>query len=159
MAKSFIEEIEFIRNKNEVETSQHEECISFSNRLIELFKIKAKEYNESRHGKMNFHKILNVFCSAADDFSERVDLSKNMNEWCLARVYGFLRIISSESIKFSSKNFAIGKEIDLNKNWEPSEEDFVSAKKDIETYNITYNFRDVDELYLKQDSSKYWFEV
>lgn len=159
MEKSFIKEIEFICNKNEVGISQHEECIILSNKLVELFKIKAREYNEINSSKMHLQKILNVFCSAAEDFSERANSSKTMNEWCLARVHGFLRIFSSKSIKFSSKRSLIGKEIDLTKNWAPSEEDFSSAQVDIEIYNLKYNFNDVDELYLKRDYSKYWFEV
>lgn len=82
-----------------------------------------------------------------------------MNQWCLARVNGFLRILSEKSAKFTSKGSSTKAGIDATSNWQPSEADFDSAQKDIELNDLQYGFSSVDELYIKEDASKYWFEV
>jgi len=155
MEKFSFEGLEFFtENNNSADSSQG--CVAFSKKLLGLFKSKAKESNNK---KITSQQISNVFCSAVENFEGREDQSKSMNQWCLARVNGFLRILSEKSVKFTSKNSSSKAGIDATSNWQPSEEDFVSAQKDIESNDLQYGFSSVDELYIKEGVAKYWFEV
>ena len=155
MDKFSFEGFEFsIEKSNSPDSSQ--ECVSFSKKLLGLFKSKAKESNDK---KITSQQISNVFCAAVENFKGREDQSKSMNQWCLARVNGFLRILSEKSVKFISKNSYSKAGIDATSNWQPSDEDFVSAQKDIESNDLKYSFSSIDELYIKEGVAKYWFEV
>lgn len=155
MEKFSFEGFEFSVEKGN-DTSSSLECVAFSKKLLSLFKSKAKESNNK---KITSQQISNVFCAAAENFKGREDQSKSMNQWCLARVNGFLRILSEKSVKFTSKGSYTKAGIDATSNWQPSEADFDSAQKDIELNDLQYGFSSVDELYIKEDASKYWFEV
>ena len=155
MEKFSFEGFEFSTEKSS-NTDSSQECVAFSKKLLAIFKSKAKESNNK---KITSQQISNVFCAAVEDFKGREDQSKSMNQWCLARVNGFLRILSEKSVKFISKSSSSKAGIDATSNWQPSEEDFVSAQKDIESNDLEYSFSSVDELYIKEGVAKYWFEV
>ena len=155
MEKFSLEGLEFSTEKSN-STDSSRECVVFSKKLLGLFKSKAKESNNK---KITSQQISNVFCAAVEDFKGREDQSKSMNQWCLARVNGFLRILSEKSVKFISKSSSSKAGIDATSNWQPSEEDFLYAQKDIESNDLEYSFSSVDELYIKEGVAKYWFEV
>jgi len=155
MERFFLEELDLVSNKDKSKNFSQEECIAFSNKLIELFKAKAKQNSDK---KITFSQVCDVFCSAVENFDKREDLSKDINEWSLARVNGFLRILKGKSIQFSSKNSRNKKGLDITENWQPSEEDFILAKEDMEKHNLKFSFSSVEDLYIKDGVSKYWFE-
>jgi len=40
-------------------------------------------------------------------------------------------------------------EFDISEDWQPSEEDYESAKKDAEKFGLKLNFSSIDELYIE----------
>ena len=112
-------------------------------------KVKQKTYREIKETGVSTRTGTTVF------------VSEQLNEVSVGdRVVSrnLVQYLRSRNIQFSSKNSRNKKGLDITENWQPSEEYFILAKEDMEKHNLKFSFSSVEDLYIKDGVSKYWFE-
>tara|TARA_Y100000592_G_scaffold89260_1_gene146269 strand:+ start:15673 stop:16155 length:483 start_codon:yes stop_codon:yes gene_type:complete len=139
-------------------------AVDLSAKLITLFSKKSRAHNKSNpDSKVSAKELKSVFINASSN--ENCFIGYTKLQWSVARVNTFLRVLSGdipELIKerqhtslggliFESKIIKEQKEHDISENWAPSSEDLALAKKEIEENELNYNFKDINELYLKEE--------
>jgi len=134
------------------------EAIDFSSSVMVALEAKAKSHNEDNHSKVTTLQLKKVYRRGAGAPNEK-GLS------AMARVNMFLRMkqegkiiyqepkmvetVEMKELIFESKaKIQVNTFVDITENWLPIEADFIQAKKDIEQYNLNYDFKSADELYL-----------
>ncbi len=139
----------------------NELIVSFSAKLVDFLRNKAKEHNKNfPKKKITLNKLKEVYKRGANAFGE--EEGKTHGECAIARVNMFLRILSSQDIPNHKKStFAHSHEIDITESWSPISEDFTKASEEIQANGLDYNFSDVNNLYLDEESAKtgFFFEV
>lgn len=141
----------------EKENDQQDDAVIFSNKIIALFKNKCKTHNSLNEKKVSLNQLINVFCEAIENYDHESKNLENKSRWCLAKVYGYLGYLKGLKIKYK-------KEISCTKaglaiTWDPSPEDYAEADRDIQDLDLNYQFSCVQDLYIKDDAQKYWFEL
>tara|TARA_Y100001973_G_C5160602_1_gene313303 strand:- start:874 stop:1350 length:477 start_codon:yes stop_codon:yes gene_type:complete len=136
-------------------------AIAYSSALLELISHKVRNHNKNSDRKVTATQLKEVFANAAKSYDYA---GYTRSHWSLARVNTFLRVAGGETPKlikereqtslgglvFESKIIVKEKEYDISENWIPSQEDFSLAGEEIKKYNLTYNFNNLDELYLNK---------
>ncbi|MBM4225961.1 MAG: hypothetical protein FJ167_14575 [Gammaproteobacteria bacterium] len=140
----------------EKENDQPDESVEFSNRILNLFKEKCKAHNSSSQRKVNYNQLINIYCEAVESYNDSMGL-ENKNRWCLAKVYAHLNHLKGEKIKYKKEILSTNSEFSII--CDPSEKDYLEADKDINDYNLNYKFSSAQELYIKPDEQKYWFDL
>lgn len=146
------------KNKPGSAGSKSDKAIEFSKKIIDALKNKVKEHNSKNKKKVTLGQLKKVFRRGVGAFSSSHRPGQSRVSWSMARVNTFLRMVSGGKVKDSyrkadsdiakaSKNDYI-----IEANFEPSEEDFNEADKDIKNYNLNnFNFESPDELYLDDE--------
>ena len=123
-----VEVIDVYEKKNDTSESRFEDYkyVAFSSKLIKCFRQKMKESEK----RLRLDSLIEAYKNGEDTYPESQDLS--LSEWCMASVNNFLSI-------------AEGK----NYNMTPSEEDINKAKKDLEKFQLSEQFKTTAQLYLE----------
>ena len=134
-------------------------AISFSSNLVGVLKKKVRLHNKDYpESKVSYKQLKEVFVNASNNYCYA---GYTRGQWALARVNTFLRIVHGDKpeiikdceysslggLVFESKVIEVA-EYDVSEKWVPSQEDFSSAKEEMEKEKLNYNFTDIDQLYL-----------
>ena len=103
-----------------------DEFVTFSSNLIKCFKSKIKD----SPNKMRTDALIEVYRNAEDNYEKSEDC--NLSLWCMASVNAFLGI--AEASTFNSV---------------PSAEQIENARKDLGEFELTLDFENIEDLYLK----------
>jgi len=138
---------------------EQRENINFSNKVIKALEDKIKLNNTNSN--FNIIQLKRVYTHGAKAAEEDRGL------FAMARVNMYMRMKNEKQIILGKKKSAkkekltelvledssvnrIDKYIDATANWHPSEKDFEEAKVDIVKYELDYEFKDIDDLYLDE---------
>ena len=128
-----------------------DDAIKFSVNAMKALAEKRTEHNSNNSSnKVTLNQLRSVFCRGAGNCSDAKDSINTCGEWALARVNMFLRQKSGQKIESSEAIVEMENVFDISDSWLPSEEDFEQAKADIEKYELNYDFKSIDELYLEK---------
>jgi len=137
------------------EGTSDEQAIKFSVKVIEALTQKMEEHNSKYERQVSLSALKKVYRRAAGNvYAQPYELKTGNGEWAMARVNAFLRLLSGDRQTLASCSasiIAVGvpvTEIDATEQWLPEEQDFITARADIEKYELNYDFKNVDELYL-----------
>ena len=145
--------IDFAKTANkEDNTAKDSEAVAFSKKVIEALEDKAKKHNAESLRQVSISQLRNVYKGGVQ---KETTEDKTANQLAMARVNMFLKMVGKGNIKNAFKGVDVIKSygsIDVYSHFEPSEEDYLLADKDINLYGLDgYPFDDVDELYLETD--------
>ena len=147
------------QQNDDARISQEQNAIEYSSKVMAALEQKAKEHNELGRSKVNRVQLKKVFRRGASANVENKGLC------AMARVNMFLRMKREGKISYQEAQAAESTEmtelvfetkaavkvdsfVDLTENWIPVDDDFVKASEDIKAFELNYNFKDIDELYL-----------
>lgn len=140
-------------------------AISFSKKIIEALKTKVKNHNADHSKKVSLNQLKKVFRRGAGAYSSSHRPGVSRTAWGLARVNMFLKMMSGKKVKDSYRkadsDISKSSEVDFLYQCEPSAEDFSEAAADIEAFDLSFDFDDVDHLYLDENdnSMNLWYEL
>jgi len=145
------------KNKPGSAGSKTDKAIEFSKKIIEALKNKAKEHNSNYSKKVTLSQLKKVYRRGAGAFSSSHRPGKTRGQWAMARVNMFLKMVSGKPVKdaYRKADSDIAKaktEIIIEASIDPDDEDFETADKDIQEYNLNdFDFQSADELYLDDE--------
>jgi len=145
------------RNKPGSAGTKTDKGIEFSKKVIEALKNKSKEHNSKNKKKVTLNQLKKVYRRGAGAFSSSHRPGKTRGQWAMARVNMFLRMVSGKPVKDSYRkadsDIAKAKyEFVAEASFDPSEEDFEQADKDIQEFNLNdFTFDSVEELYFDDE--------
>tara|TARA_Y100000310_G_C20402453_1_gene678081 strand:- start:233 stop:745 length:513 start_codon:yes stop_codon:yes gene_type:complete len=160
MKKKIKEEIQ-IKNsslKNEMELDGQR--IAFSANLISFLEEKKRSFNKKNKSNIKIEQLKGVYVRGASLANEDFNLHG------LARVNMFLRMKEQKKMNITSSKASPSKKaselvfedqetqkvtdlIDISDSWTPEEGDLEEAKANIKEFNLNFNFKNIDELYLE----------
>jgi hypothetical protein len=154
------------RNKPGSAGTKSDKAIEFSKKVIEALKNKVKEHNSKNKKKVSLSQLKKVYRRGAGAFSSSHRPGKTRGQWAMARVNMFLRMVSGKPVKDAYRkadnDIARAKhEFVAEAGFDPTDEDFEIADKDIQDYNLNdFEFDSAEELYLddEEDSVIYGLE-
>jgi hypothetical protein len=137
-----------------------EQRISFSADLISFLEEKKKGFNKKNKSSIKIEQLKQIYLRGASS------TDKDLNLHGLARVNMFFRmreqkIMGVDPAKSDNKaklsglileseaDTKLNSFIDISESWMPQEEDIKEAKANIEKYNLDFNFKNIEELYLE----------
>lgn len=133
-------------------------AIDYSNKVVKILQDKMKEHNKMHpSNKVSLSQLKDVFLNGGYIFQNH-DLwkewfpEKDSGSWAMSRVHMFLRMRSGDKRtdeKHVGPNITADKFIDLSAGWCPIQEDFDSARKDLQAHDLNYTFDSMEELYLE----------
>jgi nitrogen fixation protein FixH len=143
---------------NDVRINEEQQAIEFSSSVIAALAQKAKEHNDSCDSKVKLSQLKKVYRRGANTTED-----KGLH--AMARVNMFLRMKQDGKITYQEPKAEVQAEIqelvfenkarikvntfvDITEDWLPTKIDFVQASEDIKKYELNYNFKDINELYL-----------
>ena len=144
--------------KEPAQERNEDEAISFSVGVIKSLEEKAKKHNSKYPKKVTVLQLKRIFCTALDEQSTKEDVSNTT--WALARVNMYARMVSGNIKKINEvldieQRVTYNKFVEITANWTPSEEDFKEAAFSVESHNLHYKFKSIDELYLHYQPINY----
>ena len=133
------------------------EIIAFSANLVSCLEDKRQSFNEENKSALKINQLKEVYRRGASGQQEDLNLHG------LARVNMILRqqtnanesvekensSLVAEELVFEESEASVDMEFDISEDWQPSEEDYKSAKKDAEKFDLKLNFSSIDELYIE----------
>jgi hypothetical protein len=143
--------------KESLETLHNEENIKFSVKVIEALTKKMEDHNSSYENKVTLSQLKKVYRRAGGNvFAPVPEVCETKGQWALARINMYLRFLRGEPFpkktlnenSVSSQNLPTD-EIDVTNSLVPEEKDIIMAKEDIDKYELHYDFKNVDDLYLE----------
>jgi hypothetical protein len=146
-----------------LEILKDEDNIKFSVNVVKALEQKMKIHNKASENKVTLKQLKKVYRRAAGNvFAEVPEVCETKGQWAMARVNTYLRLLkggdsSFASLKISSSNTTYEGELDLTQNLVPSTEDFIQTKADIDAYDLNYDFKNIEELYLDDNESSLGF--
>ena len=147
------ESLDPVQEPEESQPQQEQEAaMKFSVNAVRALGDKRKEHNlKNPVNKVTLNQLKDVFCRGAGNCSDAEGSLETCSEWALARVNMFLRQKSGEKIESSLSVIEMeGSIVDISDSWAPSDEDFKQAKADVLKYDLNYDFKDVNDLYLDE---------
>jgi len=147
-------EFEDISDEPKDDTSSQEEAVSFSVKIIKTLDAKMRDHNKESSNKTRLNDLKEVYsrgaknCHKLHEHHGVMDPERSCGHWALARVNMFLRMKKGEKMS-GFPSLANSQSLDISDYWFPSEEDFDKASKEIEEFDLIYNFLSVEELYLE----------
>lgn len=124
--------------------------ISYSVKVVDSLEAIKKEYNEQNNSRVHLSKLKAVFKAAGKNYDPAEGIE--INTWCLARVNMYLDMVKGTKSYKSIENKALAvdsnNDLDLTLSFVPAEECFELAEENVKKYNLDFNFKDVDNLYL-----------
>lgn len=148
------------RNKPGSAGTKSDKAIEFSKKVIEALKNKAKEHNSKNKKKVTLGQLKKVYRRGAGAFSSSHRPGKTRGQWAMARVNMFLRMVSGKPVKdaYRKADSDIAKakyEFIAEASFDPIDEDFEQADKDIQDYNLNdFEFNSAEELYLDDEEDR-----
>lgn len=140
--------------------SEDEEAVKFSVKVIEALSDKVKAHNSGCQRKVTLNALKKVYRRAAGNvYAVPYQLETKNGEWAMARVNVFLRLLSGDQLPLPSDvsttiaSSSVVTEIDATEQWLPEEQDFIHAREDIKRYNLDFNFKNINQLYLEDYKS------
>lgn len=144
-------------DKDDVIVSEGD-AIEFSSKVMAALENKAKSHNSLSHSKVTILQLKKVYRRGA-----QAPVEKGLS--AMARVNMFLRMknegkityqepamketVEIKELVFESKaRIQVNSFIDITENWLPIDADISQATEDIKKYGLSYDFKDVSELYL-----------
>ena len=138
--------------------ANEEQAIKFSSSVVAALKQKAEEHNKECNSKVNISQLKKVYRQGAKAAQEK-------GLQAMARVNMFLRMKKEGKITYQPARVEVQSElkelvfeakakikvntfVDITENWLPTEMDLVQASEDIKAFELNYEFKDIDELYL-----------
>ncbi len=138
--------------------TNEEQAIKFSSSVIAALKQKAEEHNKECDSKVNINQLKKVYRQGA-----KAEQEKGLQ--AMARVNMFLRMKKEGKITYQPARVEVQSElkelvfeakakikvntfVDITENWLPTETDLVQASEDIKAFELNYEFKNIDELYL-----------
>jgi hypothetical protein len=108
--------------------------VDFSLKLVSALKEKVQEHNSASLKKVSLNQVIEKYCSAAVDYIKNDSI--DINTYSMAKVNEFLE----------------GRKGDFNVN---------NAEKDIKKFDIQFDFKNIDNLYLFHSKEKQnkWYEI
>lgn len=164
MSNPDIIEIEFFPTQPKADLDDKDACaLILSAKLVELFQenVAALKLGGFRTA---LSQLKNVYKRGAEAYDQKEPLAKNRGHFALARVNMFIRMLSEKSNFYKKINRLSVKTdqalLDIAGCFGPIEEDYVKASAEIEKYDLSYDFKNINELYLEEaGDSGFWFEV
>ena len=145
------------KNHN-TELIKNDKAIEFSKKILEILKAKCKDHNSNNSKKVTFSQLKKVYRNSEP-------FEGNFNEFALARVNMFLRMVNDISSFIVSNNNlskAINNNYIISASFNPKEQDIVKAQEDIKTFGLNdFDFKNADDLYLEdeEDSVTYRLDI
>ncbi|MAF24823.1 hypothetical protein CL634_04525 [bacterium] len=149
-----------------LQKAETDKAIAFSVKVVEALTAKAEDHNgDAKNSPVTFEELIEAYRKGA---ITHVFENQSLGEIAMARVNLLLRakskrfkdILGNENEKNIEKElsgliFDCGEdsilnnsELDMFDSWTPQERDFIHAREDIEKYDLNYDFKKIDELYL-----------
>jgi hypothetical protein len=146
------------QQNDDTSPSVQEQAIKFSSSVIIALESKAKEHNKEYNSKVTVSQLKKVYRKGAQA-EEKKGLS------AMARVNMYLRMKKEGKIVYQSPeaktqtelkelvfegkaNIRVSTFFDITESWLPIEADVTQAAEDIKTFELGFDFKDVNELYL-----------
>ena len=140
--------------------ADEEQAIKFSSSVVAALEQKAEEHNKDCNSKVNINQLKKVYSQGAKAAQEK-------GLQAMARVNMFLRMKKEGKITYQPARVEVQSElkelvfeakaqikvntfVDITENWLPSEADLIQASEDIKAFELNYEFKDIDELYLDE---------
>ena len=144
--------------------NSEEQAVKFSSSVIEALEHKVKEHNSEQNNKVNVSQLKKIYRRGAQKSDEQKGLC------AMARVNMYLRmkkdgkityqkpetVVETEGTKlteliFESKaTVKVNTFVDITEDWLPIDADFAKAKEDIDKFELNYDFKDINDLYLDE---------
>ena len=136
-----------------------EQAIKFSSSVVAALEQKAKEHNDNYStSQVTANQLKKVYRNGASSPED-----KGLH--AMARVNMFLRMRRDGKITYQPAKIEVQSElkelvfetkarirvntfVNVADNWLPIEDDFIKASEDIKAFELNYNFKDIEELYL-----------
>jgi hypothetical protein len=148
------------KSSSENEQTLEEQRILFSAKLVSCLEDKKKDHNKKNKASIKIGQLKQIYTRGT--CYDNKDLNLNG----LARINMFLRMreqkmmgIVTAKIEKTEKLSSLVLEtenlqeleasVDVSDSWVPQEEDYASAKEDIKKYNLDFDFKNANELYLE----------
>ena len=137
------------RKKPEEESGDETPAIEFSSKLIDALEAELREFNKLNPDSVtSLAELKDVYGRGARNI-EYLE-NKTLGEWAYARVNMFLRMKSEGKVVAELRANKLSLEnLDLTGSFVPSLSDFDSAKEKIAKHDLSYDFKNVDELYIE----------
>ena len=151
------EEIVFMPGKKKKPLG--DEAIEFSKKLLGFLEEKIKKFNSENEKKIRLSQARKMYCLGTRIKGN--DSSHNTNEWGLARVNLFLRIISGNIEELNldiSKKTSYNKLMDITDHLIPTLEDFQKASDDSRDHELSYPYEDIEELYIEEQEAFFYID-
>ena len=144
---------------DDVRTNE-EQAIKFSSSVVVALEQKAEEHNKDCNSKVNVNQLKKVYRQGAKAAQEK-------GLQAMARVNMFLRMKKEGKITYQPARVEVKSELkelvfetkaqikvntffDITESWFPVEADLIQASEDIKAFELNYEFKDIDELYLDE---------
>lgn len=135
------------KNHN-AESIKNDKAIEYSKKILEVLKAKCKDHNSNNSKKVTFSQLKKVYRNSES-------LEGNFNQFALARVNMFLRMVNNISSFIGSNNNlskAINNNYIISASFNPTEQDLLKAQEDVKTFELNnFDFKNADELYLEDE--------
>ena len=128
-----------------------DEAVAFSIEIIKALEEKVKAHNLEFPKKVTILQLKKVFCNAVSEYEKTEGISNTI--WAFSRVNMYSRMVSGKVFKLkevleAEQNITYNRFTEITALWIPLEEDFVEAALLVESKNLHYSFKTLDELYL-----------
>jgi hypothetical protein len=137
------------RKKPKEESGDEASAIQFSSKLIDALEAELREFNKlNPDSTASLAELKDIYGRGARNI--KCLENKTLGEWAYARVNMFLRMKSEGKVVAELRANELSLEnLDLTEGFVPSLGDFDSAKEKITKYDLSYDFKSVDELYIE----------
>jgi len=129
-----------------------EDAIDYSVRIVKALELMRTEHNKNNpQRRVTINQLKAIFCKNAGDHQRADDAGQTYNHWAMGCISAFLRLRQNEKIK----------RISISSNlWVPSEEDLKEAAANIKQFELDFDFKNIEDLYIQieplGDSSQPW---
>ena len=151
------EEIVFVPERRK--DGSEEKAIEFSKKVLAFLEEEVKNFNSKNDKRIKLSQARKMYCLGARLQSENKE--HTINEWGLARVNLFLRIIAGNIEELNldiSKKTSYNKLMDITDHLIPSTDDLLKAKQDSIDHDLDYHYEDIEELYIEEPSGSYYID-
>ena len=105
----------------------------------------SEEFNNKDNLTVKKEDIINqlkeVYCKNANDCRNAKAAARACNHWAMGCVNAFLRLKSNKKVKKIS--------VSSNLWWNQTEEDLLKTNKDMQRFELNFDFENVDDLYIE----------
>jgi len=119
-----------------------EQAIDYSVRIVKALEAKRTEHNKNNpNRKVTINQLKEVYYKNASDCRNAKAAARACNHWAMGCVNAYLRLKSNKKVKKIS--------VSSNLWWNQTEEDFLKTDKDMQRFELNFDFENVDDLYME----------